>query len=302
MKKISVLLLALLMVFAFASCKNDTPTPKPEPEVIPDDPIVSYEHNVKVTTVDELIEVLNSLQPNTKISLAEGIYDFEGKSCDVEALNQKGWMIPIVVENVALVGEGNVKILSTDDIPNGAWATQDIVFISADNVVIDGIEFGIRGSMNKSVEIKGADNVIIRNCSFLDESSNLYINGGITNITVRDNIFGNGALVTFTDGVSKDIKIFKNTLKEGSTFNVVGYRKTGWNDGNVDFTEASFIGNTCEAGAKIELKADPSVFENSFPGFDPVKLFGVKLSSDEVFSYEEGPYGPYEFRVVKYSK
>lgn len=276
MKKLFSIVLALLLVFCFVSCDNDKDVKKEEAAAAVDVE-ATYENEVSVATVDELINVLNELEESTKIILTAEEYDFEGTTTEVEVFGQTGWMLPLIVNNVALVAADGVTpyIHSTDDIENGSAASQDIVIITGENVVINGIKFGTRGSDNKAVEIIGT-NASIKNTTFVGGGACCYDNGA-NGTTIEDCQFVEGASLVIANG-SKNMTVINNTFSEDSCFNITGRLKTGWNQYNVDLSNATIYGNTFELGSHIFLIA--TYFDDTFGNFDFEKAFGFELYQD----------------------
>ena len=302
MKRILVILLASLMLFSFVACDDNTPTPpaseepdtptvdpdtptpeEPEDPVVPSDPISvrypdgSYTVVKNVSNAEELTAALNALVPDTKIVLAAGTYDMKDSVMDDQFAGQGGWMFLVNEDDVAIVAEDGAEVViqSSDDIPNGALASQDMIAIVGENVVLAGLTIGTRGSDNKAVDVIG-NNATIDSCTFIDGAA-LYIaefdqepENIIDKVSVLYSTFGEGATVSLTSGVSGDINVNDNTFKSGSALYLTGSRNSGWNPVGIDVSGAEFSRNSFEAGSQLRLayEASDSEQNSSLAGFD----------------------------------
>ncbi len=250
---------------------------------------IAYLHEFTVNTVDELIERLNNLEDSTVITLKAGTYDFEGKSTDVEYYGQTGWMIPVLKNNVCIKAEEGavVEIKSTDDISNGAAATQTIFAIDGDNFILDGIKVGERGSKNKTIQME-AENTVIRNCSFAGKSG-VYISSKQTkNTTIENCTFDATGYVSFTDGAS-GLNLIGNKFGADTIIYLTGKRESGWNPNSIDLSSVEIKDNTFDEGATVEMKATAEDW-TCFDGFDPVTLFGMTKVAEECKDPSEATY------------
>ena len=244
----------------------------------------SYKNIVKVETVNELITALEGLKESTCIIMTAGTYDFEGKSTNVNYSGQTGWMMPILKNNVMIkAADGaTVKICSTDNIGNGALATQDIMIVAGENFVLDGITVGVRGNKNKSIEVI-SNNAVFKNCKFVDEAC-LYIAKGDTsdlkgyNTTVSNCTFEKDSSISFTNGANI-LKMKKNTFKDDSIIYLTGKRDSGWNPNSINVFSIDWTENVFEAGATMILKATDADWSTSFGEFAPT-TFGLTLESN----------------------
>jgi len=259
-----------------------------------------FKNTVNVKSVDELISALNSLKESTKIVLAAGTYDLEGKTTDVNYGSQTGWMIPILVDNVKMVAAkgAEVKICSTDSISNGAWASQDIILVAGKNFVLEGVSIGVRGSKNKSIEVI-SENSVFRNCKFVDGGS-LYINKSgeleCKSTTLSNCVFERDAYISFSNG-AEFLKLYQSTFKDGSIVYLTGIRNSGWNDLSIKVSSIDFVENDFQTGSTMILKATEEDYATCFAGFDPIKLFGMTLKSSV-----EPSAGTYNAKVNTYEK
>ena len=320
MKRILVILLASLMLFSFIACDDNTPTPpaseepdtpvdpdtptpeEPEDPVVPSDPISvrypdgSYTVVKNVSNAEELTAALNALVPDTKIVLAAGTYDMKDSVMDDQFAGQGGWMFLVNEDDVAIVAENGAEVViqSTDDIPNGALASQDMIAIVGDNVVLAGLTIGTRGSDNKAVDVIG-NNATIDSCTFIDGAA-LYIaeydqtsENVIDKVSVLYSTFEEGATVSLTSGVGGDIKVNDNMFKSGSALYLTGSRESGWNPVGIDVSRAEFARNSFEAGSQLRLayEASDSEQNSSLAGFD-ASLVASNLGEPEVST---GAYG-----------
>lgn len=276
MKKISVMLLAMLMLFAFVACDNSAPEVPEEPisERYPD---ADYTKVILVSTAAELTEALNSLQADTKIVLAAGTYDMKDSEMTDSYASQNGWMFLVNEDDVAIVAadDAEVTILANDETPNGALASQDMITIVSDNVVLAGLKIGTRYSDNKAIDVIG-NNATIDSCTFIDGSA-LYIaeydqnaENTIDKVTVKNSVFEEKATISITNGVSGDVKFTGNTMKNGSALYLTGSRNSGWNQVGIDVSAADFSGNSFEAGSmlRIAYEADDTDKNSSLISFD----------------------------------
>ena len=298
MKRILVILLASLMLFSFIACDDNTPTPPaseepdtpvnpdtptPEEPVVPSDPISvrypneDYKVVVEVSNAEELTTALNALVPGTKIVLADGTYDMKDSVMGDQFAGQGGWMFLVNEDDVAIVAEDGAEVVikSSDDIPNGALASQDMIAIVGDNVVLAGLTIGTRGSDNKAVDVIG-NNATIDSCTFIDGAA-LYIaefdqepENVIDKVSVLYSTFEEGATVSLTSGVGGDIKVNDNMFKSGSALYLTGSRESGWNPVGIDVSRAEFARNSFEAGSQLRLAYEASDNEqnSSLAGFD----------------------------------
>ena len=311
MKRILVILLASLMLFSFVACDDNTPTPPaseepdtpvnpdtptPEEPVVPSDPISvrypneDYKVVVEVSNAEELTAALNALVPDTKIVLAAGTYDMKDSVMDDPFAGQGGWMFLVNEDDVAIVAEDGAEVViqSTDDIPNGALASQDMIAIVGDNVVLAGLTIGTRYSDNKAVDVIG-NNATIDSCTFIDGAA-LYIaeydqtlENVIDKVSVLYSTFEEGATVSLTSGVGGDIKVNDNMFKSGSALYLTGSRESGWNPVGIDVSRAEFARNSFEAGSQLRLayEASDSEQNSSLAGFD-ASLVASNLGEPEV--------------------
>lgn len=279
MRKSILLCFLAVLLAVLASCSEpEAVVPGPE---IPVDPVYVYENQKTVSDVDGLIDALENLSASTVITLEEGVYDFEGAATSVTVNGQTGWMIPVTVDNVMIkAADGaDVVIRSTDEIPNGAHASQTIFHVSGENFVLDGITVGTRGSLNKSIEL-ASRNAIIRNCSFIDGAC-LYVSSkDAVNTTVRNCSFSSESSISFTDGATI-LNMYGNSFEDGAVIYFTGKRDSGWNENTINLSSVDFISNTFAPGATIVLKATEEDYATCFADFDPEKLFGMKLVSTE---------------------
>lgn len=294
MKKFFAVLLATMMLFAFVACENDTPD-VPNSSISERYPDADYTNVVKVTDAAGLTEALNNLEAGTKIVLAAGTYDMKDSKMTDQYAGQDGWMFLANEENVAIVAEDDaeVTILSTDETPNGALASQDMIAIVSDNVVLAGLRIGTRCSDNKAVDVIG-NNVTIDTCTFIDGAA-LYIaefdqteENTIDKVTVQYCTFEDEATVSFTSGVGGDIRFNDNTMKSGSALYLTGSRNSGWNPVGIDVSKADFSGNTFEAGAKLRIAYEAADGQN-----DSLAAFDASAVADNLGDAEEstGAYG-----------
>ena len=282
MKKISAVFLAIMMLFAFAACDGSTPADENGPKM-PEAPISErypdsdYTKTVNVKNAAELTEALNKLESGTKIVLAAGEYDMKDSVMTDQYAGQGGWMFLVNEENVAIVSadDADVTIFSTDETPNGALATQDMITVVADDVVLAGLKIGTRHSDNKAVDVIG-NNVTIDSCTFIDGAA-LYIaeydqteGNTIDKATVQYSTFEKNATVSITSGVSGDIRFSDNTFENGSSLYLTGSRDSGWNPTGIDVSSAVFTRNAFEAGSMLRLAYDAEESQNdSLASLDP---------------------------------
>ena len=301
MKKIFAVLLAVMMLFTFVACENDTPD-VPDSSISERYPDADYTNVVKVTDAAGLTEALNNLEAGTKIVLAAGTYDMKDSKMTDQYAGQDGWMFLVNEENVAIVAEDDaeVTILSTDDTPNGALASQDMIAIVSDNIVLAGLRIGTRFSDNKAVDVIG-NNVTIDTCTFIDGSA-LYIaefdqadENNIDKVTVQYCTFEDGATVSFTSGVGGDIRFNDNTMKSGSALYLTGSRNSGWNPVGIDVSEADFSGNTFEAGAMLRIAYEADDEQNT-----SLASFDASSVADNLGDAEEST-GAYEETIKLYT-
>ena len=230
----------------------------------------------------------------------------QGRDGFVDSLGRKYDLVARIAyinsENVAIVAEDDaeVTILSTDDTPNGALASQDMIAIVSDNVVLAGLRIGTRFSDNKAVDVIG-NNVTIDTCTFIDGSA-LYIaefdqadENNIDKVTVQYCTFEDGATVSFTSGVGGDIRFNDNTMRNDSALYLTGSRNSGWNPVGIDVSEADFSGNTFEAGAMLRIAYEADDKQNA-----SLASFDASSVADNLGDAEEST-GAYEETIKLYT-
>lgn len=273
MRKIGVILLSLVLLISLAACDSSNPDPEavsetPLSEIYPDS---DYANIVPVSTASELADALNNLAPDTKIVLSEGYYNMKDSVSADEFNGVTGWMFLINEDNVAIVAADDaedVYIYSSDSIPNGAYVTQNMITVTGDNIVLAGLRIGERGSQNKAIEALG-NNLIIDSCTFVDSAMTYIgeynVEGAewtIDAVTVKNSVFEDESSLVICNGVSGAIAVTDNTFLDGTDFQIIGSRLTGWNPVTVDVSEAVFSGNSFAAGATFTVTYDANDPQN----------------------------------------
>ena len=233
--------------------------------------------------------------------------------------DQTGWYLPI---NKAITIRGvdnnstpitdatktQANIYSTDYSANGAWATQNLITVLADNVTISGLTIMNKVAANKAIEVtSGMENFSITNCKFapiseellagIDEDeiggytyeeykeygASLYFNGDVKDATVEGNYFDHSG-ITFDSTDSASVSVTNNVFageknwnsNPSYTYSSIGY--TSWENPPVtNISSASFTisGNQFIEAGKIDLSkvttGQVDVSKNYWEGMDLTK-------------------------------
>ena len=243
-------------------------------------PDSNYDSNQTLSNSSDVTNALKNLAEETKLTLSGGTYDMTDKTSEYNG--QTGWLFYVKEDNVAIVAADGEKatIESSDTTPSGAWASQNLMTIEGDNVVLAGLNIGTRAQEepNKSIEIFG-NNAIIDSCIF-EENAVLYFTENseeVNKLTVKNCKFLNNASLTICNGVGGEITIEGNKFEEGSTLRINGSLTTGWNDKSVDLSNAIFTDNIFESGSSVIIKYDESNTNN-----DSIKNFDISSIADNL--------------------
>ena len=230
--------------------------------------------------------------------------------------NQTGWYLPInnsiTIQGVDATGEAitdatktQANIYSTDYSDNGAWATQNLITVLADNVTISGLTIMNKVAANKAIEVTSdANDFSITSCKFAPISeellegieastiggytyaeykeygASLYFNGDVKDATVEGNYFDHSG-ITFDSTKSASVSVTNNVFageknwnnSPDYTYSSIGY--TSWaspavtdiSNANLEISQNQFI----EAGkinfSKVE-KGQVNVSANYWEGMD----------------------------------
>lgn len=224
-------------------------------------------------------EAVKAAEAGAVIRIYPGDYNIQQDNITVVS-GETGWYLP-VDKSVTLMGvdeDGNeitdaaqtkANLYSTDYSANGAWATQNLITVFADNVTISGLTIMNKIDANKALEVvAGADNFVIKNCTFApiaedllagldagelggytydeykDFGASLYFDGDMT-ATVENNYFDRSnitfdgtaaAEITVSNNVFEGIKCWNND--PNYTYSSIGY--TTWD--NPPITDISGAG------------------------------------------------------------
>lgn len=155
--------------------------------------------------------------------------------------SQTGWYMPIVVDNLTIKGDGNPVLYGADNVPNGAWASQDLIAIFGKNCVITGLTLEPKVEINKTIEVIGNGNISILSCVFKPntfvsgadpkDGGSLYFNGNgktMGKIYIYRCNF-DYCCIAFDGVKASSIKILSNTFKHIAD-GVYAIGNTYWGD------------------------------------------------------------------------
>lgn len=133
-------------------------------------------------------------------------------------------------DNITLVGEKGTVISSA--YTSGMGDAQQTIMIKSDNVALKNLKVNpVKDYNNKTVEIMGAKNTVIKNCEIV---GNLYIGGAETGVyTVAGNTFSDDEVsIVVSNGAGNAMKagekaVIKDNVCEGALY-LTGTRNTGW--------------------------------------------------------------------------
>lgn len=122
--------------------------------------------DVIVTVTDDARENGIALQkavmnatPGQVITVPYATYDIPMDNKTV-VQGQKGWYLPVVENDITIIGIDNPVITSTDVSTNGIWSSQNFITIFGDNVTIEGVIIKCKMDSNKAFEISGKNSTL----------------------------------------------------------------------------------------------------------------------------------------------
>ena len=243
-------------------------------------------NNEMFTSLEAAVKAAN---PGNTIYVYPGNYDIvPDNSTYVEG--QTGWYLAIT-KSLTIMGvdaDGNpitdaadacANIYSTYYTANGAHASQDLIYVNADDVTISGLNIMNKYEANKAIEVK-ANNFKISACNFMpiteelfpeggigsysydewkDYGATLYFNGSCTGAVVENNNFDRSR-IAFDSAEEAEIEIKNNTFEgvqvgdDDYVYYTVGY--TSWSNPQVfDISGAEFTisGNKFIETGKVDF-------------------------------------------------
>lgn len=212
-----------------------------------------YKNVVEIRSVANLISAIANQADGQTWIINTGTYDIPRDTTTLRNENgavvqtggQSGWYMPITANNLTIIGVGNPVLTSSTVVPNGAWASQNLITVWGDDVTLKGLTITPKVQANKSIEVVGDKKFTIENCTFAPNTiaegavanygGSLYFNGrgvdGTKAILVKNNIF-NYTTVAFDGVAGSDITITGNTFEHiggyaiGNTYWGSAERKT----------------------------------------------------------------------------
>ena len=133
---------------------------------------------IEIDSEEDLVSAINNQQNNQYWIIHEGIYNLYQGSLAIyedDMGGQTRWFLPIVADNLTIVGDGNVTLKAGEAVLNGAIASQNFVTIFGDNVKVSNLTLVAQvdlsdGNPNKVVEIYG-DNAVLTNITVNPDTS-----------------------------------------------------------------------------------------------------------------------------------
>lgn len=233
---------------------------------------------IRITTVDELVNAIRNQQDGQKWVIESGVYDIAdsiySKPISHPINGQTNFIFPIYANNLSITGEGDVLITSSFDPHSvsgqgGNWNNQNFVTVDATGVSIDNIDFkgnhnGYYDGCNKVIElIDGAADFTIRNSELKPladsekkvSSGSIYVNvsnpGTVTIENVRMYSWINARPVSAgTVNVVDVVQDFRNNVYAGYSTPEYGY---AWNPG-ISGTQVSVKNFTVYVDNNIKLE------------------------------------------------
>lgn len=185
---------------------------------------------------------IDNAKPGSTIFVEAGNYDVTSQGTDTPSDDHN---LLITNDNVTIVGEQGTVISSK--YTSGMGDAQQTIMIKGDNVTLKNLTINpVEGYNNKTVEIMGAKNTVIENCTI---DGNLYIGAPETGAyTVKNNTFINDDVsIVVANGAGTAMASGEKAVISGNTCSgalyLTGTRNTGWD--NYELTNLPQItGNT----------------------------------------------------------
>ena len=165
-----------------------------------------------------LQDAILTAKPGDTIYLSAGEYDLPKNETEVIS-GQTGWLMPITQDNITIKGTGNTVIYSSDETPNGAYASQNVITVFGDNVTLEDLIIKPRASENKNVEVSGK-NFTMKNCTV--EVGSLYFSGDKGNVLVTGCSFIKDSCICFDSMGNADSVTIENNTFDGCTYYAIG--------------------------------------------------------------------------------
>ena len=293
-------------------------------------------YNESTQTYYQSLELaVRNAEDNNTLAVYPGNYNIQQDNA-TQVENATGWYLPITksitIKGVDKAGveitdpaKAEANIYSTDYSANGAWATQNLITIFADDVTISGLTIMNKVEANKAVEVvAAAENFAIKNCTFApiaeellpeggvkdaddsvvysyddykDYGAQLYFNGNVKNATVENNYFDHSG-VSFDSTGEASIKVTGNIFEgekkdKDSTVSTIGY--VSW--ATPEVTDVSKATLTIEKNQLINAgkvnfskvtTGTVDVSENYWEGMDLTKaIAGENVSLGSIYTDKE---------------
>lgn len=165
------------------------------------------------------------------INVKNGEYDLSPGTEQI--LNQSGWYLPVTKSNLTIKGESKegVVVTSSTGMPNGSLASQNLITIFGDDVVLENMTLICKQETNKVIEVLGNNftlkNIICTPPSGTNFAGSIYFNSpsedaekNIGNVTL-ENIFLSKGRITFT-GAQNGVVNMKNIFIDYKEVSIEG--------------------------------------------------------------------------------
>ena len=221
---------------------------------------------ILVSNAEELQVAVQTADEGDVILVLPGDYDLDPTKTTA-AEGRTGWYLPITTDNITIQGvdangvpitdakNAQATLFSTTEQPNGAWQTQDLIIVFANDVTIAGLKIMPNYADNKTIEITpDARDITIENCYFLPNDKfndgikygSLYFNGDKGTVTVTGNYLEQ------TNLSFDSVDSAESIVLEGNTF-----------DTPIDGSSAMISNVSWESPVETDM-ADVTVRENTF--------------------------------------
>lgn len=159
------------MFWTFAACKKQE-----------EKPAEKYPSNaITINNIDELYLAINNQKDGDYWVLKAGTYTLDPSKSNIEVkMNENeqtstGWQMPLVANNITVVGEGDVKIVydfSGSHTGNGEEKLQNLISVVGDNVTLDGLKLVSNGgeNVNKAIWVIGK-NLTLKNLNITTDDA-----------------------------------------------------------------------------------------------------------------------------------
>lgn len=175
------------------------------------------------------------------ICLGNGVFDLP-KDEETKLEGQTGWLLPIMTDGITIKGSGNTVIKSSDATPNGAYASQNVITVFADDIKLEDLIIEPRASQNKNVEVNGMD-FTMKNCTV--KVGSLYFAGNKGTVTVQDSRFEQDSCICFDSMADADNVVIENNTFNGCVYYAIG-NQTWSSPATLTMADVTVKGNTFE--------------------------------------------------------